>query len=262
MTVYIEQLIIDNFAFDCLIAYITLSFLRGKIKILNILLSAVIGTIFAVFFPYIPAFLLILYKLLALILGTIVLKKNKKIKDYLAVVFVYTVTSAALAGIAVLIFNMKANSIYGTFIYEKGGMIGILSLCAIIALYLTRQMIGLYLAKRRQNCIVDAEIMTQQECIKIKGLVDTGNRLTDDRGKGMIILSKDLSEKLEKNKKGADVLISTINGQNIFNTIIIDELKIYYKDKVNTIRYVAAALTKRRLEDCDAILFENYGEDI
>ncbi len=255
MTVYIELLIIDNFALDMLIGYVALLFLKVKIRFKQLLLSAAIGTGFAVALPFIPFFLSVPYKLLALALSVLPLRKYPSKKDYLATLIVYALVSALLAGIMVLIFNMKASSLVNTFVYDKGGAIGVIAVGAVLVLYGARQLIGLAASRRLKDSVVNVDITSGDITVSTKGLVDTGNRLSDENGRGVIILGRALSDRFDNLQRKAPIKIITVNGESVFETVEIEKILIYYEDKSNTINCVRAVLSKRAFEGYEVILF-------
>lgn len=255
MTIYIELLIIDNFALDLLVGYIVLVFLKADIKPLRLIISASIGTALAVVLPYIPNYLAILYKITVLIVCVIPLRLYRTKKEFFATLIIYVLTSTMLAGIIVLLFNMKASSILNTFVYDKGGLICIIAISAILLLYGTRQISGLIRNRIEAKGIVSIKIINGNINLSAEGLIDTGNQIKDERGKGVIILGNDLSNTLKILPRGMPVKITTINGESVFETVIIEKLEIYYKDKSNTINSVCAALTERKFNGYQAILF-------
>ncbi len=262
MTVYIELLIFDNFALDYLIGYVTLLFLKAEIKIGRLLLSAAAGTLFAIFLPYIPNFLAIFYKLCALVVSVALLRRYTRGKSFFAALVAYALISALLAGIIVLLFNMKASSIVNTFVYDKGGAIGLIAIGALILLYGSRQLIGLMAMRRGLSATASVVLIHGGIEVKTHGLVDTGNRLKDDKGNGVIILGAYLSKKFQSCPHKGKISITTINGEGQFDTVTIDKLKIYYKDKLNTINCVCAALTERIFQGYEVILFAEEQEEI
>lgn len=255
MTVYIELLIVDNFALDLLIGYITLLFLKIKVNIKRLLISSAIGTAFAVALPFIPFYLSVPYKLAALALSVLPIRKYRKKKEYFATLAVYALTSTLLAGIIVLIFNMKASSLVNTFVYDKGGAIGIIAAGATLLLYGSRQLIGLAASRHSAEDIVKVEILSGELLITTTGLIDTGNRLKDESGQGVVILGRALSTKFGSLPREAPLKIITINGESEFETVKLEKILIYCKDKLNTINSVRAALSDRAFEGYEIILF-------
>jgi len=77
MTVYIEYVILDNLLIDLLIIYLTSSLLKIHFNKVNILLSALIGTAFAVVMPFISlnSYVLFFLKLSVGMTMVLVLKK-------------------------------------------------------------------------------------------------------------------------------------------------------------------------------------------
>ena len=255
MTVYIELLIIDNFALDMLIGYIALLFMKTKISILRLLLSSAIGTAFAVALPFIPIYLSVPYKIAALTLSVLPVRKYSKKKEYFATFAVYALTSALLAGIIVLIFNMKASSLVNTFVYDKGGAIGIIAAGALLLLYGARQFIGLIAQRRQDSNIAKVDIVNGEVSVSTEGLIDTGNCLKDENGQGVIILGRALSETFGNLTREAPIKIITINGESEFETVKLEKILIYCKDNLNTINRVRAALSDRAFEGYEVILF-------
>ncbi|NCA67296.1 MAG: hypothetical protein EOM87_04440 [Clostridia bacterium] len=262
MTVYIELLIIDNFMLDYLIGYTTLAFLKVETSMKKLLLSAAVGTAFAVFLPYIPYYIAIPYKLAALAGSVIVLRHFKSAKKFYATLLIYALVSVVLAGIIVLAFNMKASSIMNTFVYDKGGLIGISAFAAILLLYCARQIKGLLIERSISESVAKVDLVYGNIAVTTNGLLDTGNRLKDDKGQGVVILGGELSQKFRDCPKGNMLSVTTINGQSEFDTVILEKIKIYYRDKSNTINYVCAALTERHFEGYEVILFTGGWEDL
>lgn len=230
MKIYVEPLIFDNFFLDLLLAYLTLYFCKGGWKGGSII-SALLGTVCALFFPLIPQEFVWLYKFATLLLCIIPLKKPRGVKDFFKTTIVYLSITFALNGAISVLLN---GSLSYTPYYEKGWLVGIISISALTTLFFARK-IKKYFKLRNVNENITVKVKIGEEIKELKAFVDTGNKLLDEKQEPIAIFPQ--SEKgIVKNVIPSGLIkITTVNGVGYEEIYTIDELTLQCGKKTSKI---------------------------
>lgn len=230
MKIYIEPLIFDNFFLDLLLANLTLYFCKGGWKGGSII-SALLGTVCALFFPLIPNNYLWLYKIGTLALCIIPLKKPRSIGDFFKTAIVYLVITFVLNGAISLLLS---GSLSYTPYYEKGWIVGIISISALTTLFFARK-IKKYFKLRNVNENITVKVKIGGETKELKAFVDTGNKLLDEKHEPIAIFPQSEKSMVKNVIPSGLIKITTVNGVGYEEIYTIDELTLQCGKKVSKI---------------------------
>lgn len=209
------------------------------------LLSAIIGSVVAIFYPFMPAVAQIVVKLLLAFFLVVVLDKFGSIKDYLLSVGLYVLFSYILGGVVYGISNIIGNDL------KNYGVLGILTL-SIVILELVFWFVLMRKPKENKQ-FYDVVIRFKDKDYQFKGFYDSGNTLSDPlTGKPIVILSKTVLDRLEEGQKltyDGFVEVKTINGESSVPFIELDEIRCG-----KAIYHGYGAIMEQNVEGCDLIL--------
>ncbi len=204
MTVYIENVVIDNFVMTYLIA--DLSYKIGGVRAsrLRSALASFIATIVAIFYPFIHnnfalfAVKFMLYAMLSLILY---FKKNKK-----SLPFIFLAVTAGMGGgvffIAFLLCGDVRRALYGAYDISPG-----LIILAGWALYRTVKVVKIKVERKRniKNFLRKVKITIGTSSVCVEGLIDSGNAVFDEKSTlPVMFLSASDANRLLLGKKPED----------------------------------------------------------
>lgn len=248
MVIYVEYVILDNFALDFFIATLVCRFY--SIRKWRGLLSAIIGTCFALCYPIIPNFLLAVYKVVTFLFSVIPLIFRTSLKQSFKVASLYLILSTVFCGLISLLVG--SNGVY----YGNGGMVFIICIISLAIFLIANRIIVRTLQKGKFE-YVKVEI----EKNSYKGFFDNGNKVIGGDGNGVVFLDKKLS-RLFKNVEPSDfVFTHTVLGDEIKGVIIIPKLKIYFNGELHTYINVNAIKTDKSFKGFDILLSQNLKEN-
>lgn len=239
MIIYVEAVILDNFFLDSLLAYLTLSLVRARVRFFQVVLSALVGSGAALLMPLIGQHIPI--KLLVLMVCTAIFSLPCSPRTYLVNTFVYTMLSFLLCGI--LSFLLGGRMQEGFIGVETGGAVGLSSLAVIILLYAVRQIKGLISRHKLRDRYAVAEIVGTEKSIRIHALFDSGNLLKDDEGKGVVVTDRRKIRSLGKLVTCGEMEVHTATGSKVLPLVKIPKIKIYSESGTNILTNVTAALS-------------------
>jgi len=255
MIVYVEWVILDNLALDCLLAYLTLLILRAKPKVWRVLFSAVVGT--ALVFPFLfirPNWARLLYKIAVLV--AVCLPLSDSLRSLRRNLVVYAALSAGVGGLYYLATQTSLTLAYGV-VTTSGGRVAVLAAAVLIAVYLLRQLRGIVREMRVKRHLVKVQLVNGKQFVFVKGFYDTGNTVVAENGRGVLFLSPKIKGELGEMDAKGELVVRTISGRNDFQIYQIECVKIYSEGAVNTINQVNVAYSKDNLSGCDALLSYN-----
>ena len=255
MIVYVEWVILDNLALDCLLGYLTLLILRAKPKWWRVAFSAVVGT--ALVFPFLfirPSWARILYKVAVLI--AVCLPLSDSARSLRRNLVVYAALSAGVGGLYYLATQTSLTMSYGV-VTTSGGKVALLAGAVLVSLYLVRQLRGIVRELKVKRHLVKVQLVNGNRFVFVKGFYDTGNTVVASNGRGILFLSPKVKAELGDMSPLSGVEVHTISGKNAFDVYQIECIKIYSEGEVNTINQVNVAYSKDNLAGCDALLSYN-----
>ena len=270
--VYIEFVIIDNLVITALLGLVSYRILRVSVSKKRIALASVVGTIIAIFYPFIHThflWLLLLRIVVAVILSLILfLKKAPLLKGGI----IFLLCTATLAGLifmlGFIILGSANAALYSPFLEFP---IGLLFLVPIIIYYPLKALIkGVARSRSTNEFFYFFELDVFDKKLKGKGFMDSGNFLMDDKsGLPVVVLSSKLTlrilsqehliliarEKGDQIEKNARYLNITTIGKNSKLLIIKPEkFKVYLSKSKNIIREVMLGLSLNEIGQADALL--------
>ncbi len=269
MQVYIELVILDNFAIIFLLAKLSYYLVGEPAKMLRLISACVVGTAVAVLYPFIGGIWLpIVLKIgTGLVLSAILFKPKKLFKGmFLFFILTFTYGGALFAMGLFIHGNVEAALTKPVASVPIG-----VSLLTAYALFVCIKRMILRMKKSRDinGFLYDAEIRVGGSSVECKAFLDSGNRLYDDKsGLPVVIASagtlakalgdEQMSALFLGKTKGFDeahyVDYKTVSGKSKLFVFRPDELVVYVADKKNIISDVMLGVAFRRLSDV-----ESYG---
>lgn len=252
MIVYVEYVLVDNLFLDMLLAYVCMLLCKTRPSFWRVFFSAAVGT--ALVFPFLyikPVWARLLYKVAVLLAVCLPLSfSRKQLRKHLVV---YTLLSASVGGFYYLITGISVSPSYGV-VHTSGGKLGLVAGCALIAVYLIRQLFGIVVNKIHRQNAVKVELPSRLGPRFISGYYDSGNRATAQNGRGILFLSPEIRGEIEAEPTGEDILVKTIGGKNMVSLYRIESVTIFSKGKTHTIEQVNAAYAFEKIGDYEALL--------
>ena len=240
MVIYVEWVLFDNFCLDFLLAYLTLSLTKGKVRGLLLFLSAAVGSGLALLYP-LCADWGIPFKIGALLLSVAAFSRTRSWRGYLKNLFVYALLSFGLSG--AIFFLLGENMRNGLIGVKWSGAVGLLSISALSLVWSVRQISGLILERKREKRFATAELINRGKSVKLRALFDSGNLLIDREGKGIVLTDRKRTEELGPLYDFGEMKVNTAVGSKILKLVKIPEIKIYYENSENIMTNVTAALS-------------------
>lgn len=184
MTVYLDIVLLENLCMNYIILFATGYIMKLKMKQLRLVLSAMLGGIYAViaYIEILPIYSSFAMKILLSVLMVHIAYNSKNIKNLLKQLVVFYLTSFAFGGAAfALLYFVRPqdilirNGVYvGTYpikIALLGGIVG------FIITYIAFKVVKTKLHKK--DIIYNIEIHIKEKTLKLKAMLDTGNMLKD-----------------------------------------------------------------------------------
>lgn len=214
MVVYIDILFIQNFIVNLFLLYVTAQTLKIRIRMLNIFLSAVVGSLYAVTMIYMKFRYLshISIKFIVAVIMILILFRKKDFWFNIKSTIILTLYSMLLAGLCIFIEFNKNVSIsmkYDGFSYK-------ILLCALMIIYIVLHRTIVYV-KDRQNIIrliFEVEIVTDKFQKKVNAFMDTGNELREPvTNLPVMIVEKEIFENINiKEEEKFIIPYRVVNG--------------------------------------------------
>lgn len=190
MEVYIEYVILDNLIINSILIYLTSITLRFKVNKYRILPASVVGTIFAIFLPFIKLqnYLLILLKMLVGLFIVLIFSKFN-FKSIMLNYLIFVTYTFLMGGLCFgILYLLNSNvSINGLIIYNFNIPISLIVLIIFIYFLILQKFI-----KYRKNIVnltYPVELFKDDKLFKLNGFLDTGNQIYDDLGNPIIVIS-------------------------------------------------------------------------
>lgn len=250
VTVWIEYVLAENFILDGTLLYLTQKTVRLPLKKTRLLLAALTGAIFALFFPLIglQGWSSFAVKGAFGVILCLIATDSKKLKvNFLAVLFFYLYTFA-YGGLIIGVysfFNIEyRDSAYLLSQTPAGIAIFFLPVSVLIVVYLTG---ALYRRYKKRKLIYQCKITFNDNFVEVTGLYDTGNGLTYE-GEPVCLIDAALAKKLTAGERTEykNIYVHTATGAGIFN-VFQAKLQIYSEGRENIIDKVYFAVSPEPL---------------
>lgn len=217
MTIYIEQILIDNLIINYIILYCTFLILKEKGKFLRLFSSALIGSVYALFSPLLN-FPNIVLTILKIILGLFMIsltKKFKNLKEFFLYFVVFIFLTFLFGGVCLFIlisfdknFNVQN---YSTYSLPLGIIVLILFLMSVVLKNIFK---NVYKRKNINNFIYNMIIFNNNSYTKLLAFLDSGNLLIDTLTKKPITIVDYNSVKDFFKISLTDILLNRIDNLN------------------------------------------------
>ena len=197
MTVYLDIILLENICMNYIILLATGLILKNKINNIRILLSSLLGGIYAVcsYITKLEIYSTLIMKIILSVTMVYVAFNSKNIKQLLKQLVLFYLTSFAFGGCAfALLYFIKPqnilmkNGVYiGTYPLKVALLGGLLGFIIInIAFKIIKNRIN------KKNMFCDIEIYLNNNVTKVHALVDTGNLLKEPiTGNPVIVVEKE-----------------------------------------------------------------------
>lgn len=258
MKIYIEYVIFNNFFVDLMILY--WSGLAGgrKISFFRIIISSVIGTLYAVLLPYISFKGDIAVKFALALIMTLIAFRYKRIKEYALTLIYFFAFTFLLGGAVIALTYLGEYELYNSLTYPnsiRSGLLAVLLIGITLLVKLALRVIKEYIRKRRY--IYKVFIRHKKNSVTASGFVDSGNRLYFGIYP-VIIVDKELFEKLftkdEIDACSKYVEVNTINSSHKAKVFDIDELSLEFNGEVKNVDSAKVILSERQFKDYKILL--------
>ncbi len=272
MIVYIEDVLIENFLVTYLIISMSYLIISQKPKLARHILASLLGACIALVYPLLSLNTPLL-TLLKICFGFVIslVAYSGKTKKQLLFYLIFMFTTAIYGGINLMI----SFCIYGDFSTQQKLPTILIVFVLLIVTYLIKQCERvIYKRKKISNFIYDVVIKNNDQVVKTKAYLDTGNVLVDPVDNrpvtlvGYKVFQKLCSEFAATNfltksttglKNGHYINVKTATGNDSLLVFDIDSLEIKNSEKSLQIENPIFALSKVKLSglDCDVILNAN-----
>ena len=251
MTIYLDLVMILNFAIDFILLLTVSIILKRNVKLTRIMLGAFIGGLSILFlFFNINSFLLFIFKILISILMILTTFGYKTIK-YTLVNILYLYMSSIILGGFLYLLNLE-------FSYKHIGMIFFnngLSINFIFLIIFSPVILYIYIKQTKNlrynySNYYNIEIINKNKRYKYIGYMDSGNVLVDTLTKKIVILI-DKRKLLFNIKEFRLIPYIGVNGSNLIKVVKIDKLIFNDKEYSNILLGI---MDKISLEGVDVIL--------
>jgi len=275
MVVYIEYVIIDNLIITALICSLSAKAAGVRVRRIRIFTAAVIGTAVAVVLPLIPMHFAV-YILIAGVLGVTIIcimtiPKGRRVTVRYGAVFlgISFLFGGALTAVGYLVTGDIYLALTSPFVDIPLGLI----VGTAVILYFVFRKVFLSVKRNRNvsSFVADAHISILGKMLRVRGLIDSGNGLYDERtGLPIILLGiKTIIEILTSAElikimngqgdsicKGARYIdIETVTGKDKILILPCQKFLLYSGRKVNTMYEVMVGLKAGTLgSGVDALL--------
>lgn len=181
MVVYIDILLIENFIVNYFLLLITVKTLRSKVKIIRLVLSSIIGSmyIFTLFIKELRYLTILPAKLLVAVLMVFIIMNTSSVLDKIKGSILFIIYSMALSGMCLflnnsgLVSDLNEISIIN-FTYKK-----LLLALIIIFLFLNRVYAMIKDSIHVKQLIYKIDIIYKDKFFSVKAFLDTGNELRE-----------------------------------------------------------------------------------
>ena len=280
--IFLEYLIIENFIINFLILYLTKIISRSQGKPRRIIIGAFIASLYSLVF-FLPSHEFLLSILGKMLVALIIIRVSFlyiNYKIFIRTIIAFYLTSFIFAGATLgALFTQSDNCFLKGLDFGRGSFPLNLLIMGVIISFISGKLIFKYFNTRimRENYIADVIIHYNQNKIKIRALMDTGNTLKEPLTKRKVmvvdykalekVLPKAVKELLKANDKGdfieverqmnllMDDFYPTLipyKSVGVGSTIIgftPDLIEIYFNDYEKTSRDIVIGLYSGSLTD-------------
>lgn len=193
MTVYAEYVFLENFIMNYIILSLTGKFAKYPAKRTKLILGSSVGALYAfiIFFPSLHFLFSILMKIACSMFIIILSFTPYRFKEFFRLISIFYLITLVFGGAGFALFYFTSfNGIVsnGVFYMTNISVKNIFVSCGIG--YILIQFCWGYIQKQlsKEKMLMDIQIKINDESVELKGMVDTGNSLTDPISKYPVII--------------------------------------------------------------------------
>jgi len=260
MTIYLDIIFLENIFMNTIILFATATILRLKIKIIRILISSIIGSLYAIltYISNLEIFLNLILKIILSVTMIYIPFEPGNLKQTLKILMIFYLTSFTFGGVAFfLLYFVKPQNI----LLENGVLIGtypmkiILSggILGFIIITIAFKTIKNKITKKDMYCKLQVELENAK--VNLEAIIDTGNFLIDPISKTPVIVV----EKDSLKQALPDTLLNNLQKIIFGKDVDIGE----YESKIRIIPFSSLGKENGLLIGIKAKrIFINYKEEI
>ncbi len=223
MIIYIECVLFNNFAIDCLMLYISLLTAKRKIKLWRLALAGIIGAVYALFSPLISFMGDIVIKIAVAFILCLIAAKILSLKKLLILFVVFLGYSFAFGGVLTGIMNMW-QPFRETMSNPSNINIGLMSTIFILVLAFSRKAVQIFQKKHISEGNVKRVIINKdKQIIREQAYYDSGNTLYYKGIYPVIVMDESL--KCEEKAVGS-IDIDTICGSKNADVFKLEQVVV------------------------------------
>lgn len=195
MTVYIDIIFLENLFMNCIILFATAVILKIPIKIIRIMISSTIGSVYAIiiYISNLQIYSNLFIKIALSAVMVYIAYKPEKVKSFLKNLMIFYLTSFTFGGVTfALVYFVKPENI----LFENGTLIGV----SPIKIIITGGIIGFIIITisfknikgklTKKDMLCDITILLNDKKTKMKAIIDTGNLLTEPITKLPVVVAE------------------------------------------------------------------------
>ena len=220
MIIYIDIIFIENIIMNTIILYVTAIILKQKVKIIRLIISAVIGSIYSIlmYITKLNIYSSIISKFILSVVMAYVAFKPNDVKKIFKQIIIFYLTSFTFGGVAfALLYFVRPEDI----LYQNGVLIGTYPIKMILAggilgfIIITIAFKNIKSKLSKQDMFCDVKLKLEEKTLSFKAIIDTGNFLRDPISKAPVII---VEKETLKGFLPAEIVDNThdiINGKNV-----------------------------------------------
>lgn len=258
MEIYIEYVVFNNFLVDTMVLYWAGIAGGRKASFWRIAISATIGTLYAVFLPYISFKGDIAVKIALAVIMTLVAYRYNNIRAYALTLIYFFAFTFLLGGAIIALTYLGEYELYNSLTYPNSARTGLIAaglIAVTFAVKIASRVMKEYIRKRRY--IYNVSISHNKKSVTVRGFVDSGNRLYCG-AYPVIIIDREVFEELftkdEADACSKYIDVNTINATRKTKVFDVDGLSLEYNGEVKSVERVKAILSERKFKDYKILL--------
>lgn len=264
MVVYADILILVNFIVDYFLLLLTSRFLHKKPRLWRLLVGAFFGGIFSlyIFLPQTNFLIQSLVQILMCIILCLVTFGLGDAKTFFRNTAVLFCVNFAYSGAMIAvwtIFKPYGMVINNSVVYFDISPI-FLILFSVIGYFVVLILRRLLKRTFSQKTYCDVTVCCGSNTLKLCGIVDTGNSLTDVFGLSQILITESsvvdmlLNTEKQNPARFRKIPCGTVTGERLLDGYRIDEATILYNNKKYFFKNPVLAVSNTSLDDCKIIV--------
>lgn len=264
MVVYADILILVNFTVDYFLLRLAAHFLHKKPRFLRLILGAAIGGIFSLYI-FLPQSVFAVQSAVQIAMCAVLCLATfgfENIKNFLRSAVVLFAVNFGYSGamIAVwLVFKPYGMVINNSVVYFDISPI-FLILFSVVGYFVVLILRKILKSAFLPNSYCDVTVECDNHSAKLRGIVDSGNSLTDVFGFSQVfitdgeIASAFLGEEMKNPIRFRKIPCSTVTGESLLDGFRIDGAVILYNNKKYNFKNPILAISTTPLDDCEIIV--------